>query len=68
MKSSYLTNWNGTKRELMLIVDFRVSKIMEYFSVDCKTARKLFCESLLRNLVVSEMDDMIDYIINDSDD
>lgn len=58
-----LTDWTGNKSELDFVVQIRISKIMEQFSVNKKTAIKLFCEAMLRSLVISEMDNMINYLV-----
>lgn len=58
-----LNDWTGNKSELDFVVQIRISEIMEKFSVNKKTATKFFCECMLRNLVISEIDNMIDYLV-----
>lgn len=60
---SALNDWKGTTSEVNFAVNFLISTIEEKFSLDEKTAKKVFCESLFRNLVTNEIYDMVDYII-----
>ena len=60
---SRLNEWKGSKKEVNLAVNIRICRIMEEFSLDKKTANKVFCEALFRNLVINEMDNMIKYLI-----
>lgn len=59
-----LNEWKGTQKDLSLAVNIRICEIMENFCLDKKTAIQVFCESLFRNLVINEMDNMINYLIN----
>ena len=58
-----LKDWKGTCSEVNFAVNSLISVIKENFSLDEKTAKEVFCECLVRNLVTNEIYDMAEFII-----
>ena len=54
--------WKGTNSEVNDTVEFYITEIMNEYGVDRKMAKKFFCESISRNIVVNEIKDMCQYL------
>lgn len=62
-----IIKFKGTP-EVNAIVDLTLSGICGNFSVNKKTAMKLFCDSMIRNLVLDELYGMIEYLLSEEED
>ena len=62
---SYTDEWEGTKHELHEIIDENIENIRMELGLDFndKEMRQLFLEAFSRNLVQTELKDMIGFIL-----
>ena len=58
-----LKDWKGTKSEVDYIVNITIEALKERNSIGEKKARKLFCECIIRNLVINEFHSIAEYLL-----
>lgn len=65
----YRDEWNGTKKELIGLVEFCIEDIRKELDINIsdRDMRKLFCEAFGRNIVQSELREMIAYILDEEE-
>lgn len=54
--------WKGTTAEINDTIDFYLNEIMNDYNVDLKTAKKYLCEAVSRNVIVSNVKEMCNYL------
>lgn len=65
----YRDEWNGTKKELIGLVEFCIDDIRKELDINIsdRDMWKLFCEAFGRNVVQAELREMIAYILDEEE-